>query len=734
MTDALPYGAWPSPVGLDLVVQGSGPPANPVADDKYVYWLATTPTSGSRVVLMRRDPDARAVELTGPQISVRSRVHEYGGGEFAARGGIVAVVDDVSGSLLRVAANGATTPLTPAWPGHEVRYGAPMIDLVRQVVFAVREDHCDPTCEPVNEIVRIPLAGGPHEGDVIVPGRRRALDARGRSDGEPLEAPDFVLDPVLAPGGRRLAWVQWSHPAMPWTNTQIVVADLDRHGSVTGTRVVAGRDPRHAATEAATEGEAAEGPPRVAATEPVWVDGHRLAFLQDPTGYCLPYLVDLQVDLQETPDTLAGPAQAAAEGGSRAAARLLVDAEFAHSEFGLPAWTLRQRCLTRVDNGGLVGVRTVDGVARLCLLAPDAQSLGQPGVARDLSLDLTAASRLAPCRGGVLCEAGFADRPRSVTIVPVHGPAPGWRAHLCESGTDSLEPTVVATRGPQLPQGCAPTPEPVTWAGHGAAPTHGFLYRPTNPRVTGPADARPPLIVISHGGPTAAAAPVAAASTAYFTSRGLAVLDVNYGGSTGFGRAYRQRLDGQWGVVDVEDCVRGAVHLADSGVVDGDRMAICGGSAGGFTTLSALTAPTASSVFSAGISLYGVGDLTALAHDTHKFESRYLDGLVGPWPQAQEVYRQRSPIAHADRLACPLLLLQGTQDKVVPPEQAHVMAGAVRAKDLPVALVLFEGEGHGFREPANVIASWQAQTSFLAQVWGYEPADDIPRLPIENLP
>ena len=218
--------------------------------------------------------------------------------------------------------------------------------------------------------------------------------------------------------------------------------------------------------------------------------------------------------------------------------------------------------------------------------------------------------------------------------------------------------------------------------------------------------------------------------TVYWTSRGLAVLDVNYGGSTGYGRAYRERLRGNWGVIDVDDCATGARAMAAQGRVDGGRLAIRGASAGGFTALAALTG---TDVFAAGASRFGVGDLESLARDTHKFESRYLDGLVAPYPEGREIHRQRSPLHHLDALNAPMILLQGLDDKVVPPSQAQDMADAVRAKGLPVAHLEFAGEGHGFRKAETIIRAREAEAYFYSRVFGYDLADDIQPIPIDNL-
>ncbi len=260
---------------------------------------------------------------------------------------------------------------------------------------------------------------------------------------------------------------------------------------------------------------------------------------------------------------------------------------------------------------------------------------------------------------------------------------------------------------------------------------HAWFYPPTNPGFTpAEADERPPLITVSHGGPTSASTPAFNLSVQYWTSRGFAVLDVNYGGSTGYGRPYRERLRGRWGLVDVTDCADGALAMVDQGRADRARLAVRGGSAGGYTTLRALTA---TDVFTAGISFFGVGDLEILARDSHKFESRYLDSMVGPYPEQVDTYHERSPIYHLDSLSAPILLLQGRDDKVVPPNQAELFAEAAREQGLPVALIMYDGEGHGFRRPENVRHSLESSLYFLGRVFGFTPADDLSPIRIENL-
>lgn len=273
-------------------------------------------------------------------------------------------------------------------------------------------------------------------------------------------------------------------------------------------------------------------------------------------------------------------------------------------------------------------------------------------------------------------------------------------------------------------------PRPIEFTTENGQTAHGIFYPPENCVYMAPENEKPPLLVMSHGGPTSATSVSLRYAIQFWTSRGIAVLDVNYGGSSGYGRAYRERLKGQWGIVDVDDCVNGARHLAETGQVDGNRLAIRGGSAGGYTTLCALTFRD---TFKAGASHYGISDLQALAKDTHKFESRYLDGLIGPYPLRLDRYLERSPIHFTERLAAPMILFQGLEDKVVPPNQAEMMVEAVRAKGLPVAYLTFEGEQHGFRKAENIKRVLEAELYFYSKVFGFDLAQAIEPVKIDNL-
>jgi dipeptidyl aminopeptidase/acylaminoacyl peptidase len=311
------------------------------------------------------------------------------------------------------------------------------------------------------------------------------------------------------------------------------------------------------------------------------------------------------------------------------------------------------------------------------------------------------------------------------------GSSPAVPTVIAAVDLTSGETEVLARPNPvEIAEAYLSSPESITFPTEVGKSAYGYYYAPRNPDFGASDEERPPLLVKIHGGPTAATSASFNLVIQYWTSRGFAVLDVDYGGSTGYGREYRERLRGKWGIVDVDDCVNGALHLAKLGAVDADRLAIDGGSAGGFTTLAALTFRD---VFRAGASYYGVSDLGALASETHKFESRYLDSLIGPYPQAKDVYDSRSPLNFVERLSCPIVFFQGDEDEAVPPGQAERMVQALRKKGLPVAYLLFAGEQHGFRKAENIQRALEAEFLFFAKIFNFEPADDLPEVKIENL-
>jgi len=379
------------------------------------------------------------------------------------------------------------------------------------------------------------------------------------------------------------------------------------------------------------------------------------------------------------------------------------------AEFGLPQWAFGMSTYAFVSKDTLVCAYTQDGawyLARLDTRSGELAPIPSP-------YSQVAQVRAAP--GRVLFLGGSPSEAVSVVELDLDT---GQHKVLRRSSELGVDPGHIST------------PQPIEFPTGGGLTAHGLYYPPRNLDATGPAGERPPLLVLSHGGPTGSARSVLSLRIQYWTSRGIAILDVNYGGSTGYGRAYRQRLDGQWGIVDVDDCVNGARFLVDRGDVDGQRLLIRGGSAGGYTTLCALAFRD---VFAAGASYYGVSDLEALAKETHKFESRYLDRLVGLYPGQRDRYLARSPIYAVDRLSCPVIFFQGLEDQVVPPSQAERMVDALRVKGLPVAYVPLEGEQHGFRRAENIKYTLDAELYFYARVFGFELAGAVEPVPIDNL-
>lgn len=426
----------------------------------------------------------------------------------------------------------------------------------------------------------------------------------------------------------------------------------------------------------------AGGDARVAVFQPEWSPAGVLHYVSDPNGWWNLYAYK---DGREVP---------------------LCPRE---AEFGRPLWRFGAATYAFLPDGQLLVTVCEKGTWTLARL--------EPATARLTKIDLPFTDISGPKVSGgyaYFLAAGPKDPRQLVQLDLTHGQTKAIRR-----STDIA-----------LDAGYLSPARAIEFPTAGGRTAHAFFYPPVNKDHAGPAGAKPPLLVMSHGGPTAACAAVLALSIQYWTSRGLAVVDVNYGGSTGYGRAYRQRLDGTWGVTDVEDCTAAARYLAEQGEVDGNRLAITGGSAGGYTTLCALTFTDA---FKAGASHYGVSDLEALAQDTHKFESRYLDRLIGPYPAAKALYQARSPIHHTDRLNCPVIFLQGLDDKIVPPNQAELMVAALRARKLPVAYVAFEGEQHGFRQAANVKRALEAELYFYGRVFGFTLAEPVEPVVIDNL-
>jgi dipeptidyl aminopeptidase/acylaminoacyl peptidase len=636
------YGSWKSPITSDLIVSSTVGLGAIQLDGEDVYWLEGRPREGGRQVLVRRTPDGTMRDVTPAPFNVRTRVHEYGGGAYTVSDGSVIFANFSDQHLYTIESDGEPRPLTHL---DGMRYADGCVDRTRRRLYCVREDHTGEG-EAVNTIVAVDLDSGSEQ--VLVSGS------------------DFYANPRLTPDGRRLCWLSWDHPNMPWDATQLWVANVaDDGNALIGPRRV-------------------PGPERESILQPEWAANGDLLFVSDRSGWWNLYR---------------------ASGGG---VEPLIEME---AEFGVPAWTFDTRTYAPLRDGHIAATFSRDGISRLAIIEPQGHLIDPI----DLPLSAFGGIRAADSGEQVFFVGASATMPAAVYSLDLgnHGLTPlAWSTDLRIDG------------------GYISLPEPVEFPTEGGLPAHALFYAPENKDFSALVGEKPPLIVMSHGGPTAAAGGALSLGRQFWTSRGFAVLDVNYGGSTGYGRAYRERLNGRWGIVDVDDCVNGALYLAGQGRVDGDRMAITGGSAGGYTTLAALTFRD---VFKAGASHYGIGDLEALARDTHKFESRYLDGLVGPYPERRDIYLERSPIDHVDQLSRPVIFFQGLEDQIVPPNQAEAMVDALRRKGVPVAYLAFEGEQHGFRMAENIKRSLDAELYFYGRIFGFEPADAIEPVAIENL-
>ncbi|WP_103563525.1 alpha/beta hydrolase family protein [Actinomadura rubteroloni] len=641
----LPYGSWPSPISAADVARARLRLSFPTVSGPRVWWQETRPAEGGRTTVMHLAEDGRPVELLPAPWNACTRVHEYGGRSYlpiASESGHSLVFSHADDQRLRLLGPGDAEPrpLTPepARPAG-LRYADYVLSPDETEIWCVCEGH---TPDGIRRaIVAVPLDGSAAEN----PGAIREL----------VTGPHFFASPTPSPGGGHLAWVQWSHPRMPWDGTEVRVAAIEDGKAVTPRTVKGGL------TESALA--------------PVWASDQALYVVSDWPGWWNVYQVGLY---GESPQALY-PAE---------------------EEFADAPWQLGGMPYALLADGRLA-VLHGEGDQRLGLYDPDTLDLED----LDLGYDDWAMSLSAS----------------GTTVVGIGG-GPGIATSLVRVDTATGTAEVLRTELDELPDAAyLPPPREDRLDGTFGRAVHAYVYEPANPAVDGPPDERPPYVVFVHDGPARRASRRLDLARAYFTSRGIGVVDVNYGGSTGHGRTYRERTRRQWGVVDVEDAVSAARALADAGFADPGRLAIRGS---GWT---ALAAATATDVFKAATAYAGVGDPKDLAATTHDFESQYLFGLIGPLPGFERAYDERSPLQRVESNACPILLLHGLDDPVVPAAQSEKFAEALADKKVRHARLTFADESHVFQREETVRAALEAELSFYGQTLGFEPRD-VPAL------
>ncbi len=655
MKEKAPYGSWRSWVSASQVAEAASRPGDLCVDGLDIYIGESRPEESGRVAIVKLGTSGTAAEdvLAAP-FSARSRVHEYGGGAFNVRAGSLVFVHDADQALYLQGPGERPRRLSPLLITGQRRFAEPVFDASRERILAIVEEHSASGREPENLVAAVGYGSRTGRYEVLLTGQH------------------FYSSLRLSPDGKRLAWLSWRHPCMPWDGTELWVAELDGLGLPKAPRRIAGNTSQ-------------------SIFQPEWDAQGGLSFVSDQSGFWNLYRWD----------------------GSNARPVCPRPADF-----GAPQWVFGMSTYCSLPDGDTLCTLTEGGVWRLGRLSATTRDL------RLLDFPYTEYSTLRSAPSGA---ALLVASPTVSTCLMHYDIQTGVLEPLRRYGSRPA-----ASDGLTEPSDEAriSQPSPVEYLSDDGMRAYGLFYPPRNPSHEAPDGERPPLLVRCHGGPTSQASTGLNLRTQYWTSRGFAVLEVNYRGSSGYGRAYREALRGQWGVGEVLDCIAGAKAIAQRGLCDGERLCISGGSAGGYTSLAALTFHDA---FAAGAIYYGVSDLSALARDTHKFESRYLDGLVGPYPDMAALYAERSPLSHLDRLKRPVAFFHGMQDKVTPPNQATTIVRALEKNGVPVAFLSFEDEGHGFRQAETIRRTLDGEFYFYCRIFGIEPAEAPEPIEIKNL-
>jgi poly(3-hydroxybutyrate) depolymerase len=635
-----PFGLWPSPIDAEQVARQATAYDAVHTSGEAVYWLETRPSQDGRAVVVRWTDDTGAADAVPANFDVGSRVHEYGGGAYLPAGRTLFACNQKDQRLYRVDGQRDPVPITPEPPmPASLRYADLCLVSSGALLVCVRERHQDG--QVVNELVALP-ADGSADPWVVASGH------------------DFYAAPRPSPDSRRLAWLTWDRPCMPWDGADLWIAELGPDGRLGPARHVAGG-------------------PHESVVQPEWNAEGILHFVSDRSGWW-----NLYRERQGKVESL-----------------LPMAAEFADAP-----WEFDYSSYAFVGDGRIACRYRQRGSDRLALLDPETGQL------TDLPTPYTSVKPYVRAVGDRLTFIG-ASPTTSSAVGTLH--VPTGRIEVLAGAEVSLDPAWVSV------------PQPIQFPTQDGQTAHALYYPPTNPEVTGPADARSPLLVQAHPGPTADAKARFDLRIQFFTSRGFAVVEVNYAGSTGYGRGYRERLTGQWGVADVADCLDAARSLIQAGEVDGRRVLISGPSAGGFTALCALASED---LFASGASRFGIADLETFRQQAPKFQAHELDRLVGPYPEALGTYRARSPLHAVDRITRPVLLVHGLEDTVVPPIQAQVMAEALERRGIRHLFLAFPGEGHGLRRPPSIRRALEVELSFYVEALGLSPGKpDAPLAP-----
>lgn len=677
-----PYGAWESAITSKAITSGSVSLGGLRVCDSHLYWLEGRPQEGGRNVLCRLSIDndtaasvaASKEEVTPKTTNVRTRVHEYGGAAvtYGSDANHIYVSEFATQQLCHLVVDGdddnkAAEALTP--DDNRFRFADGSMQRGNNgVMYCVREDHAKP--EPinvVNEVVAVDLASNKDK----VKDAKMTVLATGN---------DFYAAPRISPDGTQVAYITWDHPNMPWDATELRVTTIANKDDA---KTSSSQTKDHKLV-AGTDGD-------TSILQPIWhPTSGDLYYLSDESGYYNLYRAGTKESILPMKFDFGGSA---------------------------PGWSLGQQGFGFLEDGRLVATYTKEGKSVLLVA-----TVSGDGAATDVQ-EYSGEKDGLPMQFGGVISGGVCGKDGDLFFL---GGSPSTPNSIFQWNLMDRTPakSLVCSSTLSFDDGIISVPEQVEFPTTNGRTAFGYYYPPKNSQYKAPSsDEAPPLLVKAHGGPTACTGTSFNAGIQFWTSRGFAVLDVDYGGSTGYGRDYRRRLRKSWGIVDIDDVCAGAEYLVTKGKADGKRLCIDGGSAGGYTTLGALAFRD---VFHAGCSLYGIGDLTALAGDTHKFESRYLDGLVGKYPEDKAIYLERSPIESVDTLSCPILILQGEEDKVVPPNQARMMHEALLKKGLPACLKIYEGEQHGFRKAENIQDALDSELAFYGKVFGIDVVDAIP--------